>query len=142
MSFVIDASVLIDIFAPRDEKRRRLAVEFLRLAKGSPKYAPNMLLVELAGVISRYDVDLARLAIDYARRNVILLDETAILTLCLDIALKAGCRAADAYYIATARLTNSMLVSNDRTQVENAKKTGIQAYYLIEEWSAISERLR
>ena len=53
MSFVIDASVLIDIFAPRDEKRRRLAVEFLRLAKGSPKYAPNMLLVELAGVISR-----------------------------------------------------------------------------------------
>ena len=75
MSLVIDASVLVDIFAPKEETRRKLAVELLRLARGKPKYAPNMLLVELAGVISRYDADLARLAIDYARRNMVLLGE-------------------------------------------------------------------
>jgi len=137
MSLVIDASVLVDIFAPKEEARRKLAVELLRLARGKPKYAPNMMLVELAGVISRYDVDLARLAIDYARRNMVLLDEVEILASCLDIALETGCRAADAYYIATAKLTNSMLISNDRTQVENARKAGIRAYFLMEEHSMV-----
>jgi len=142
MSLVIDASVLVDIFAPREEARRKLAVELLRLARGKPKYAPNMLLVELAGVISRYDADLARLAIDYARRITVLLDEAEVLASCLDIALKTGCRAADAYYIATAKLTNSTLISNDRTQVGNAKKAGIKAYYLVEEHNTVFKELR
>ncbi|RLI14045.1 PIN domain-containing protein [Candidatus Bathyarchaeota archaeon] len=141
MSLVVDASVLVDVFAPREEGRRRLAIELLRLAQSRPKYAPNILLVELAGVISRYDTDLAELAVDYARRNMILLDEAAILATCLDVAFRTGCRASDAYYIATAKLTNSTLISNDRIQVENARKAGIAAYYLIGERDAVLRRL-
>ncbi len=40
----------------------------------------------------------------------------------------------DAYFIATAKLTNSILIANDKVMVENAKKYGIEAYYLIEEF--------
>jgi len=141
MSLVVDASVLVDIFAPREETRRKLAIELLRSARGKPKYAPNILLVELAGVISRYDADLARLALDYVRRNIVLLDEATILALCLDITLKTGCRAADAYYIATAKLTSSTLISNDRIQVMNARRAGIKAYYLVEELDAVLKEL-
>ncbi len=141
MSLVIDASILVDIFAPREGTRRKLAIELLRLARGKPKYAPNLLLIELAGVISRYDADLARLAIDYARKNMVLLDEATIFSSCLDIALKTGCRAADAYYIAAAELTKSTLISNDRTQVENARRAGIRAYYLMEEHDTVFKRL-
>jgi len=142
MNIVIDASILVDIFAPKEEARRKLAVELLRLVHGKPKYAPNLLLVELAGVISRYDADLAKLAINYARRNLVLLDEAAILATCLNIAFETGCRAADAYYIATAKLTNSMLISNDRTQVENARRIGVKAYYLMEEYGTVFEELK
>ena len=97
MSLVIDASILIDIFVPREKWRRELAVKLLRLAHGKPKYAPNMLLVELSGVISRYDADLAMLAVDYVKRNMILIDEGAILSTCLDVAMRTGCRAVDAF---------------------------------------------
>ena len=68
---------------------------------------------------------------------MVLLGEAEILASCLDIALETGCRAADAYYIATAKLTNSMLISNDRTQVENARKVGIRAYFLLEEHGTV-----
>ncbi len=42
----------------------------------------------------------------------------------LEIALTTGCRATDALFIATAKYTNSVLLSCDRRQVENAKKVG------------------
>lgn len=47
------------------------------------------------------------------------------------ISLKTGCRAIDSYFIATAKMTDSTLVSNDKVMVKNAKKVGINAYYLL-----------
>ncbi|RLI08239.1 hypothetical protein DRO32_02585 [Candidatus Bathyarchaeota archaeon] len=76
MSLVVDASVLVDIFAPKEEARRKLAVELLRLARGKPKYAPKM------------------------------------------------------------------LISNDRTQVENARRAGIRAYLLVEERDMVFKKLK
>ncbi|WP_367114311.1 PIN domain-containing protein [Ferroglobus sp.] len=63
-----------------------------------------------------------------------LLDEGVIFETAKDVALKFHPRAADAYFIATAKLTNSILIANDKVMVENAKKYGIEAYYLIEEF--------
>lgn len=51
-------------------------------------------------------------------------------------------RAADAYFIATAKLTNSILITNDRIMVNNAKRYGIEAYYLIEDFDKAVERLK
>ena len=52
------------------------------------------------------------------------------------------CRAADAYFIATAKITHSVLVTNDRIMADNAKKHGIECYYLIEEFDKVIERLK
>ena len=49
------------------------------------------------------------------------------------ISLKTGCRAIDSYFIATAKITDSTLVSNNKIMVKNAKKFGINAYYLLEQ---------
>ena len=62
--------------------------------------------------------------------------------LAFQVALDTGCRAIDAYFIATAKLTNSILVTNDRIMVNNAKKANIEAYYLIEEFDKILERVK
>ena len=62
--------------------------------------------------------------------------------LAFEVALKTGSRAADAYFIATAKLTNSVLITNDRIMADNAKKFGVEAYYLIEEINDAMERLK
>jgi len=38
------------------------------------------------------------------------------------IVLKTGCRAIDAYYIATAKLINTILITNDSIMERNADK--------------------
>ncbi len=62
--------------------------------------------------------------------------------LAFSIASETGCRAVDAYFIATAKLTNSILITNDKVMANNAKKAGIEAYYLIEEFDNAVERLK
>jgi len=51
-------------------------------------------------------------------------------------------RNIDSYFIATSKLANSILISNDRIMVNNAKKYGIKAYYLIEEIDKVLRELR
>ena len=60
----------------------------------------------------------------------------------LEIALSTGCRAIDAFFIACAKKTNSILVSSDRVQVINARKAQIEAYYLPEEYQTLPAKLR
>jgi len=48
-----------------------------------------------------------------------------------EIALLSGCRAVDAYYIATAKHANAILITDDKVMRNNALKTGIKTYYLL-----------
>jgi len=57
--------------------------------------------------------------------------------LAFEVAIKTSSRAADAYFIATAKLTDSILVTNDKIMVKNAKRAGVKAYYLIEEFNEV-----
>jgi len=50
--------------------------------------------------------------------------------LLLNIALQTACRAIDAYYIATTSLVSGILISADKIMVDNAKKYGVEAYYI------------
>ena len=52
--------------------------------------------------------------------------------LLLDIAFQTGCRAVDAYYIAAASLVSGILASADKIMVDNAKKYGVEAYYILD----------
>ena len=56
--------------------------------------------------------------------------------------MKTHCRAIDAYFIATTRLTNSILITNDKVMAKNAKKACIEAYYLIEEFNEAVNKIK
>ncbi len=47
--------------------------------------------------------------------------------------MATGCRAVDAYYIATAKLLNAVLITNDKVMKENALKVDVEAYYLLDD---------
>lgn len=57
------------------------------------------------------------------------------------IAFETGSRAIDSFYIATAKVSNNILVSNDKFQVESARMSGIEVYYLIEDFEKFYERI-
>lgn len=49
--------------------------------------------------------------------------------LAFNVALNTRCRAIDSYFIAIAKLTDSLLISNDKIQINNARKFGVKSYY-------------
>jgi len=67
--------------------------------------------------------------------------EEELFNLAVYVSEKVHPRAVDAYYIATAILTGSILVSNDRIMVKNSRKADIEAFYLLEEFEKLEERL-
>jgi len=55
--------------------------------------------------------------------------------------MKTHCRAVDSYFIVTSKITNSILITNDKVMANNAKEYEIEAYYLTEEFDKTLERL-
>jgi predicted nucleic acid-binding protein len=132
---IVDASVVIDLYAAPSEDRASIAEEVARwILEGSVEaYAPKLLVVEVAGVLSRYlseeELDLVLDSLPPVR----LVPEEAIYGEAVRIARRTGSRAADAYYIAVAATVNGALLTNDKRQARNAVKAGIEAYYLLED---------
>ena len=83
---------------------------------------------------------MADLGYDFVLKNFNLIREDEIFDVVLEICKNTGSRAVDGYFIATAKLTNSILITNDRVMIKNAKKAGIEAYYLIEEFNEAVNR--
>ena len=139
---VVNASVLIDSLFSSSSERYQKSIGFLRTVEGLPLYAPRILRVELTAVASR-------LGFKGERRNLLrvidklnLIGEDNIINIAEYVAEQIHPRAVDAYYIATAIVTGSMLISNDRIMVRNSRKAGIEAYYLLEEYEAALNRLK
>ncbi len=61
----------------------------------------------------------------------------------LEIALATGCRTIDAYYIATADIVDAILITADRIMALNARKYGVEAYYIHEpnEYNRLMSRI-
>lgn len=142
MGLTIDTSILIDFFTKRYAERYEKSKELLKLAKGKSVYCPKLILAEILGVLVRYNVKLANLGYNFITENFNLIREDEIFDFVLKICKNTGSRAVDGYFIATAKLTNSILVTNDKIMVKNAKKAGVESYYLIEEFDKAVERLR
>ena len=132
---VVDASLIIDLYAAPNEVRASIAEEVTSwITKHLVEaYAPKLLIVEVVGVLSRYlSEEELNLVLD-TLPSVKLISEEVIYEEVIRIARGTGSRAADAYYIAVASTVNGALLTNDKKQVQNARKAGIEAYYLIEE---------
>ena len=137
---VIDASTWFDLFNTWDEERRKLAERFFEKAEHHPIYEPPLFKIELAGLLVRR---VKRRVIENLIREILakVVLYTGLHDEAYNVALETGCRAADAYCIACAKLTGSTLVSNDRIQVLNARKAGVKAYYLLGEAEDILRQL-
>jgi len=71
-----------------------------------------------------------------------LIVEPEIYGIAFSIAFETGSRAIDSFYIAASKIKNAILVSNDKIQVESARKFGVEAYYLPEEFEKVKKRIR
>ena len=143
MSAVVDTSVFVDTILEYDEHRTKMAEDLLEIIQNSSLeiVAPFLFKVELAGVLSRkLSSDRVKMIVKDVIEDVRLIPNLD--DLAFEVAMKTGSRAADAYFIATAKLTDSILVTNDKVMAKNAKKYGIEAYYLIEEFDETVNRIR
>jgi len=139
---VIDASVLIDALFSKEQERYEKAVNLLKQVEGMLLYAPRVLEVELVAVARRLGYKTKREKLLQLTRKFNLLGEEEIFNLALYVADKIHPRAIDAYYIATAILTDSIIIANDRILVSNSKRAGIEAFYMVEEYGTVIERIK
>jgi len=132
---VVDASLIIDLYAAPNDMRASIAEEVLSWITAGlvEAYAPKLLMVEVLGVLARHlsEEDLELVTSSFP--PIKLVPEEVFYNEAIRIARSTGSRAADAYYIAVTSIVSGILLTNDKQQRQNAKKAGIEAYYLIEE---------
>ena len=133
MGLTIDTSILVDFFTKKYVERYKKSEKLLKAAKGKAVYCPKLILAEITSVLVRYDAKLADLGYNFTLKNFNLTREDEIFDVLLEICKSTGCRAIDSYFIATAKVTSSILITNDRIMANNARQYGVEAYYLIEE---------
>lgn len=142
---VVDTSVYIDALFIFDEHRYELVKNFFRIVqnKGLKIVEPEVFKIELIGqLVRRTKEDEAFKIYNSIISRVDIVNIEKLRELAFSIASKTGCRAIDAYFIATAKLTNSILITNDKVMAKNAKKANIDAYYLIEEFDNAINRIK
>ena len=141
---VFDTSIYIDALIPAIENRNVHAREIIKITtnRDFEIFEPRTFIVELVGVLSRFKRRGEVKSVLNILNFVNIISENEIFEVALDIAFETHCRAIASYFIATSELTNSILISNDRIMVNNAKKYGLKAYYLIDEVDKVLMELR
>ncbi|WP_297421420.1 type II toxin-antitoxin system VapC family toxin [Thermococcus sp.] len=136
---VVDTSAFIDSIIPvrGKEERNRLARAAISAAevRGTPLLMPRLGVVEIISLVRRLTgkdraVDLI---MEYIEAKVLQVSEDWIFEDAKAIARKIHPRAADSYFIATAKKFNAMLISSDKDMVTRARKMGIRAFYVLDE---------
>jgi predicted nucleic acid-binding protein len=145
LNLVVDVSVFIDRLFIYDEERSSRARNVFRLIdqRGLSIFEPQVFGVELASqLVRRKPRAIAEKLYSEIMDRVIIIDEIEY-ELLLDIALSTACRAIDAFYIAAASAIQAVLVSADRIMVDNARKYGVEAYYIhnTRDYNALISRM-
>jgi predicted nucleic acid-binding protein len=141
---VIDASVFIDLLFEYNSARTRSAEElfFMIEEEGLTILEPEIFKIELAGQVSRRTKkDQAHEICEEIFQELVFMRTSGIFDEALSIALETGSRAADSFYIAASKVEKAILISNDRFQIESAKKSGIEVYNLLQDKELIKKRL-
>jgi predicted nucleic acid-binding protein len=141
---VIDTSVFIDLLFEYDIERTRSAEElFLLLEENALTIAePDLFKVELSGQIARrMQKEKAKKVCEEILADIVFIDTSLIFEGAHSIALETGSRALDSFYIASAKIEKSVLISNDKYQVDSAKRSGIEVYNLLCHKEIVKKRL-
>ncbi|WP_297461084.1 PIN domain-containing protein [Thermococcus sp.] len=136
---VVDTPAFIDSIPPvRDrEDRNRLARRAISAAeaKGIPLLMPRLGVVGTMSLVKgltgkEVAVDLT---VEYLESKVLQVSEDWIFEDAKTIARKIHPRAADSYFIATAKKFKAILISSDKDMVTRDRKMGIRAFYVLDE---------
>ena len=141
---VIDTSVFIDAIFNFNEDMTKKAKELFRLVQDNNVqiFEPEILKIELIGqLVRRLKLDEPLMLYELLTENINFIETLKLWEISFDIALKTGCRAIDSFYIGATNVRNAFLVSNDKFQVESARKFGVKAFYLIDEFSEVKRAL-
>ncbi len=141
MKFVIDASLLIDSFSLFDKSRRELSLRVFDAIKAHELYAPKLCQVEFVSVLRRFTPEEKVRRFMNVFDFITLVGESEFFEDALELSFKIHSRAADSYYISTSKILNAILLTNDRKMAENAKKSDVKAFYILEEFEEFFESL-
>ena len=141
---VVDTSVFIDALFEYKKDRTEIAKNFFRKIqeKNLSIVEPDVFKIELIGqLVRRMPKEEAMTVYELIVGNVEISETNKLREVSFEIAFQTGCRAIDSFYIAISHSTNSILVSNDKFQVESARKYGVKAFYLLEEFDQLERAL-
>ncbi|ASJ13109.1 type II toxin-antitoxin system VapC family toxin [Thermococcus thioreducens] len=136
---VVDTSALIDATIPvrGKEKRNELARGVISAAesRGVPMIIPRLGVVEAVSLVKRLTGrdEVVDVILSYIDAKMLQVSEDWIFEDAKGIARSIHPRAADSYFIATAKKFSAILVSSDRDMVIRAKKLGIKAFYILDQ---------
>lgn len=132
----MDASVVVDLFAGRSLDRALASEELFNCIKSSGVrvYVPRLFLVEVAGVLVRFlEPSIVEEVAERLRDEFVLIGDDLYFEESVEAALATGSRGADAYYVGLAVALNAVLATSDRVQARNARRAGVEAYYILDE---------
>ena len=134
LKVVLDVSVFVDYFIRvrgREEVHERARRVIGTLSKlGCRVYEPFLFEIELSSILMRcgFNRTKTQSIVRGVLEHVIILREEELHDVALEVALATGCRAIDAYYIATTVKESTILVTCDRIMCNNAKRFNVEAY--------------
>ena len=140
---VLDASLIVDSLLPKLGERHRIAKELLRAVseRDLEVLMPKIARIEMLSVFSRKIGTRAIQIVSRIGEGVTFVGEEEFYQVAESLAPKVKGRAVDLYYIALAFKNSAILVSCDKLQVENARKAGVEAYYLPDEFEEAIKRI-
>lgn len=139
-TFVIDASVLVKLYANEDASEEARSLLGRAGDPDPPLFlAPTLIYVECANALLKYtrrlDMDrrIAEESISsFARLPINAFDSSEFLPRAFDIAITAQLSLYDALYVALAQIFDAKLVSDDRRLLDAARAMGVDAQSLAE----------
>jgi len=141
---VVDTSVFIDLLFEYDSKRTGSSEELVSILEENALtiVEPDLFKVEVTGQIARrVQKEKAAKICEEVFAGMVFVETSRIFEEALSIALETGSRASDSFYIACARIQKSLLVSNDKYQIDSARRSGIEVYNLLHDQELVKGRL-
>lgn len=137
---VIDSSVFVDFLFDRNDKRHKIAFSFFQSIRNHIVYIPKVAIVEIIAITHRLGIISEKNMIINLFNDFNMVKEEEIFDSAMELAGAYHPRAIDSYFMATALLTGSILVSNDRRMVNNSQGV-VEAFYLLDDHELIQEKL-
>jgi hypothetical protein len=141
---VVDASVFLDLIFDYRSDRTAIADGLFTLMEedGVPIFEPDAFKIEMIGqLVRRLTKEEATALAEEIFSNINFIEASELFDMAYSVAVLTGSRAIDSFYVAAAKLEEAFLVSNDKHQVESARRSAVEVYYLLDEFEEVRERI-